>query len=154
MSLSAGPTWLGKAQTHLIVSCLHMALDRCPWVLIVLRSARALLSAMLFEIYKSQSVGPQRAGALVCAAWAVAPVCRMSVCVATCSAACTARATVPVRAASASGRSLYAQPCACLADTHSISSIDRIDYKMRNYECLQAKRVAGVSTHQHFVITT
>ena len=51
-SPSAGPTWLGKAQTHLMVSCLHTALDRCPWVPIMLRSAHALLGAMLFEIYK------------------------------------------------------------------------------------------------------
>ena len=73
-------------------------------------SYRVTLGAMLFEIYKSQSVGPQRASALICAARAIVPVCRMSVCVAMCSAACTARAAVPVCAASASGRSLYAQP--------------------------------------------
>ena len=29
-----------------------MALDRCPWVLIVLRSDRASLGVMLFEIYE------------------------------------------------------------------------------------------------------
>ena len=40
-----------------------MALDCCPWVLIVLRLARASLGVMLFEIYKSQLVGPWRAGA-------------------------------------------------------------------------------------------
>ena len=52
MSPLAGPTWLGKAQTHLVVSCLHMALDHCPWVLIVLRLDRTSLGAMLFEIYE------------------------------------------------------------------------------------------------------
>ena len=124
----------------------YVALDRCPWVLIVLCLACASLGAMLFEIYKSQSVGPRWASALVCAAQAVAPVCHMSVCVAACSAACTAWAAAPVRAASASGCSLYARPCACSADAHSVSSIVRIDYKMRNYECLQAKGVAGIST--------
>src|SRR6201996_6860632 len=61
MSPLAGPTWLGKAQTHLVVSCLHMALDRCPWVLIVLRSDRASLSAMLFEIYEV-AIGRPSAG--------------------------------------------------------------------------------------------
>ena len=150
-SLLAGPTWLGKAQTHLVVSCLHMALDCCPWVLIVLRLACASLGAMLFEIYKSQSVSPWQAGALVCTAWAVAPVCCMSVCVAACSAARIARAAAPVRAASAGGRSLYARPCACSTNVHSVSSIIGIDYKMRNYECPQAKGVAGVSPQQCFL---
>ena len=145
MSPSAGPTWLGKAQTHLVVSCLHMALDRCPWVLIVLRLARTSLGAMLFEIYKSQLVGPRRASALVCTAWAVVPVCRMSVCVAACSAAHTARAAAPVRAASAGGCSPYVRLCACLANMHSVSLIVGIDCKMQNYECPQAKGVAGVS---------
>ena len=120
-SLSAGPTWLGKAQTHLIVSCLHMALDCCPWVPIMLRSARASLGAMLFEIYKSQSVGPRRASVLVCAAQAVTPVCCMSVCVAACSATRTTRATAPVHAASVGRHSPCAQLCMCSANTHSVT---------------------------------
>ena len=57
---------------------------------------------------KLHLVGPRRAIALICAAQAIVPVCRRSVCVAVCLAACTAWAAAPVRAVSVSGRSLCA----------------------------------------------
>ena len=89
------------------MSCLHMALDRCPWVLIVLRSAHTSLGAMLFKIYKI-AIGRPLAGQCACMAARAAPVCHMSVCVAVCSVARTAWAAASVRAASVGGRS----PCA------------------------------------------
>ena len=78
---------------------------------------------------KSQSVSPREAVALVCAAQAVVPVCRRSVCVATCSATCTAQAAAPVCAVSVGGHSLCAWPCTCSASAHSVSLIVRIVVK-------------------------
>ena len=65
-SPSAGPSWLGKAKTHLIVSWLHMALNCGLWVPIMLHSACTSLGAMLFEIYKVAIGWPYVIGLLLC----------------------------------------------------------------------------------------
>ena len=78
---------------------------------------------------KLKLVGPQQAAAIICAAWAVVPVCRRPVCVAACSATRTTQAAVPVRAVFAGGRSLCVWPCTCLAIMHSINLVVKIDVK-------------------------
>ena len=117
-----------------------MALDCCSWVPIVLCSVQCSSRSI-----RLQSVSPRQAVMLVCAALAIMPVCCRSVCVATCSAARTARAAALVRAVSVGGHSLCVRLCACSADAHSISSVVRIDCKMQNCERPQARGVVGVS---------
>ena len=94
---------------------------------------------------KSQSVGPRQAVALICTTWAITPICCRSVCVAACSATRTTWAAAPICAVSVGGRSPCVWLCMCLADTHGVSSVVRIDCKMRNCECPQARGVAGIS---------
>ena len=146
-SLSASPTWLGKAQTHLIVSCLHMALDRCPWVLIVLHADRTSLSAMLFEIYR---VAIDRPSAGSCARMrCLGRRARMSyVCVCfrmlgrSYRPGCCARMRIPAYTTG------VACPAVRVLGQHARlhCGVSREGCKTRKCPYLQARGVAGVST--------